>query len=197
MRKPAVKAPLPLAPWPPVRSKPARWANGDCLPSVGKCAFRPVWAARWMAIRLSAWLQKPNGERFGSPFTLFDDGAHGDGRAGDGIFSLPDFDAPGKGVGYLWIQGAIGGVNFVRSDPVPFNFQPLEVTILNKEQNYVGGVMALPVRITNLDSRQQCFRGYADSVIVPEGWTFSWTLPPGDDGSEQLFGFCIPARGID
>ena len=90
--------------------------------------------------------------------------------------------APGKGVGYLWVQGAIGGVSFVRSDPVPFNFQPLEVLMLQKQINYAGGVVAVPVRITNLDNRQQCFRGYADSVTVPEGWSFSWTLPPGDDG---------------
>ncbi|MEZ4657475.1 MAG: choice-of-anchor X domain-containing protein [Caldilineaceae bacterium] len=141
---------------------------------------------------LSAWLQRPNGQRFGSAFSLFDDGAHGDGRAGDGIFSLPDFDAPGVGVGYLWVQGAIDGVNFVRSDPVPYNFQPVSVEMLNKQLSYVGGTLALPLQITNHDNVQQCFY-YGDRVTVPEGWSYAWTIPPGDDGSEQFFGVCIPA----
>ncbi len=142
---------------------------------------------------LSAWLQKPDGARFSADFQLFDDGAHGDGRAGDGIFSIPDFVAPGKGVGYLWVSGALGGVAFVRSDPTPYNFQPLAVTMLNKNITYVGGVLAVPVRVTNHDSVQQCFAGYADSVTVPEGWSYQWTLPLGDDGSEQLLGVCIGA----
>ena len=142
---------------------------------------------------LAAWLQQPNGQRFGSPFTIHDDGQHGDGRAGDGIFALPDFAAPGKGVGYLWVQGAIGGVSFVRSDPVPYNFQPLAVQVLNPEITFVGGTIAMSVQITNHDNVQQCYRGYADSVVVPAGWNYAWTLPLGDDGSEQFFGFCLGA----
>ena len=141
---------------------------------------------------LSAWLQRPNGERFGSAFSLFDDGEHGDGRAGDGIFSMPDWAAPGVGVGYLWVQGAINGVNFVRSDPVPYNFQPVSVEMLNKEISYLGGTVALPLQITNHDNVQQCFY-YGDRVTVPDGWSYAWTIPPGDDGSEQFFGVCIPA----
>ena len=143
---------------------------------------------------LTGWLQRPNGDRFGANFQLFDDGAHGDGRAGDGLFALPDFAAQGKGVGFLWVQGSIGGQGFVRSDPVPYNFQPLEVTALTKDLAYTGAVVPVWFRIKNLDSRQQCFY-YGDRVTVPDGWSYYWTIPPGDDGSEQLFGVCIPAGG--
>ena len=163
------------------------------LPSVGQVRIATRLGSAVDDNTLSAWLQRPNGQRFGSPFMLFDDGAHGDGRAGDGIFALPDFTAPGKGVGYLWIQGKIGGVDFMRSDPIPYNFQPLSVQVLNPEISFVGGVVAANVQITNHDNVQQCYKGYADSVIVPQGWNYAWTLPPGDDGSEQLFGFCLGA----
>ncbi len=146
---------------------------------------------------LSAWLQRPNGERFGGSFQLWDDGTHGDGRAGDGLFSLPDFNPPGKGVGYLWVQGAAGGVAFVRSDPVPYNFQPLVVTALNDSLIYTGNAYSgdsvpLQLRITNQDSVSHCY-GYGDHVTAPQGWRYTWSLPPGDDGSEQLLGVCIAA----
>ncbi|MEZ4709824.1 MAG: VWA domain-containing protein [Caldilineaceae bacterium] len=142
---------------------------------------------------LSAWLQRPNGERFGSAFSLFDDGAHGDGRLGDGIFSAPDVDAPGEGVGYLWVQGMIDGVSFTRSDPVPYNFQPVSVVMINKAIDYYGDdSVYLPVQITNHDSVQQCFH-YGGYVTVPADWGFLWLPPPGDDGTEQFFGVCIPA----
>jgi hypothetical protein len=141
---------------------------------------------------LSAWLQRPNGERFGSPFQLFDDGGHGDGRAGDGLFSLPDFNAPGAGVAFLWVQGAIGGQGFVRSDPVPYNFQPLLVAAVDKELEFTGPAVPVYLRITNYDNRTQCFY-YGDRVTVPDGWGYFWSLPPGDDGTEQFFGVCIGA----
>lgn len=163
------------------------------LPSVGQVRIATRLGSAADGNTLAAWLQQPNGQRFGSPFTLFDDGQHGDGRAGDGIFALPDFTAPGKGVGYLWIEGMINGVSFRRSDPVPYNFQPLAVQVLNPEISFVGGVVAANVQITNHDNVQQCYKGYADSVVVPAGWSYAWTLPPGDDGSEQLFGFCLGA----
>ena len=143
---------------------------------------------------LTGWLQRPNGERFGASFQLFDDGVHGDGRAGDGLFALPDFPAQGKGAGFLWVQGSIGGQGFVRSDPVPYNFQPLEVTALTKDLAYTGAVVPVWFQIKNLDSRQQCFY-YGDRVTLPDGWSAYWTIPPGDDGSEQFFGVCISAGG--
>jgi hypothetical protein len=143
---------------------------------------------------LTAWLQRPNGERFGAAFQLFDDGAHGDGRAGDGLFSLPTFTVPGKGVAFLWVQGSIGGQGFVRSDPVPYNFQPLEVKVLLKNQVYTGAAVRVWLQVTNHDNQTQCFY-YGDRVTVPAGWGYFWEIPPGDDGSEQLFGVCIPAGG--
>ena len=136
---------------------------------------------------MTAWLQRPNGERFGPNFELYDDGAHGDGLANDGLFGLPDFTAPGKGVAYLWVAGAIGGQGFVRSDPVPYNFQPLEVTAYNPQLAYTGSAVTLWLNIINRDSVTQCFY-YGDRVTVPAGWSYFWLRPPGDDGSEQFFG---------
>ena len=177
-------------------------ASSIAASTVGERSLPMVGAVR-MAVKLgaavdgnvlTAWLQRPNGERFGSSFQLFDDGAHGDDRAGDGLFSLPDFAAPGKGVGFLWVQGSIGGASFVRSDPVPYNFQPLEVTAQVKELAYTGPAVPVWLSIKNYDNVQQCFF-YGDNVAVPDGWTYFWTIPPGDDGSEQFFGVCIPAGG--
>ncbi len=164
------------------------------LPSAGAVRLALKLGAAADGNVLTGWLQRPNGERFGANFQLFDDGAHGDGRAGDGLFALPDLPAPGKGAGFLWVQGAVGGQGFVRSDPVPYNFQPLEVTALSKDAAYTGPVVPVWFRIKNLDSRQQCFY-YGDRVTVPDGWSYYWTIPPGDDGSEQFLGVCIPAGG--
>jgi hypothetical protein len=63
--------------------------------------------------------------------------------------------------------------------------------VLVKELAYTGAAVPLDVRVRNLDSVQQCFY-YGDRVTVPDGWGYFWTIPPGDDGSEQLFGVCIP-----
>ena len=162
------------------------------LPTVGSVRLAVKLGAAADGNTLTAWLQRPNGQRFGDSFQLFDDGAHDDGRAGDGLFSLPTFTAPGKGVAYLWVQGAIGGQGFVRSDPVPYNFQPLEVKVLLKNQVYTGPAVRVWMQITNYGNVQQCFY-YGDRVTVPDGWSYFWEIPPGDDGSEQLFGVCIPA----
>ena len=69
---------------------------------------------------------------------------------------------------------------------------PVSVEMLNKEISYLGGTVALPLQITNHDNVQQCFY-YGDRVTVPDGWSYAWAIPPGDDGSEQFFGVCIPA----
>jgi hypothetical protein len=161
------------------------------LPSVGAVKLAVKLPRAVDGNVLNAWLQRPNGVRFGGDFQLYDDGLHGDGRAGDGLFALPDLPAPGRGVGFLWVQGSTGGTAFVRSDPVPYNFQPLEVTTVVKELAYTGAAVPVYLRVKNLGNVQQCFF-YGDKVTVPDGWGYFWTLPPGDDGTEQLFGVCIP-----
>lgn len=167
------------------------------LPSIGKVRLSTRIGSAVDGNVLSAWLQRPNGERFGSPFSLFDDGEHGDGRLGDGIFSAPDLDAPGEGVGYLWVQGAVDGVSFTRSDAVPYNFQPVSVIMLNNAIDYTGDAFVLPLQIINHDSVRQCFY-YGGFVTVPADWGYLWVPPPGDDGSEQFFGVCIePGQSIN
>jgi hypothetical protein len=107
---------------------------------------------------------------------LFDDGAHGDGRAGDGRFGTTDFVPPGEGVGFLWVSGNISGTEIVRSDPVPFTFQPLIVNITEDNiPNDNDAPRVQPVDFINLDtSRAVCVNV---SVTVPDTWSYAWDIP--------------------
>ncbi|MCX7853943.1 MAG: Ig-like domain-containing protein [Caldilineales bacterium] len=121
---------------------------------------------------LTGWLQQPNGALFGSEFALYDDGAHGDGLPNDGLFGLPNFTPPGTGAGYLWVRGRIDGTEFVRSDPVPFNFQPFRLTV---QETDVASDNDLPVQLhvtlENLDGVPHC---YDPDVQVPDTWSYAW-----------------------
>ena len=132
--------------------------------------------------RLQGWLQTPAGAAFGSAFTLYDDGGHGDGAAGDGRFGSDPVTPPGTGAAYLWAQGTTGGVAFKRSDPAPFNFQPLSVTA---SPPYVEGYYddSVPVVFyaTNQDTVRHC---YTAAFTVPDGW---WYTSPFSSS------FCIEA----
>ncbi|MBX7251487.1 MAG: hypothetical protein K1X50_05835 [Candidatus Promineofilum sp.] len=118
--------------------------------------------------QLQAYLRTPAGAAFGSPFVLYDDGAHGDGGAGDGRFGSAALNPPGVGAAYLWVEGITGGVAFKRSDPVPYNFQPLA---LRAEPARVEGFYASDTYVgftaTNQDSVQHC---YAVQFNAPAGW---------------------------
>ncbi len=118
--------------------------------------------------QLQAYWQTPAGVAFGDPFVLYDDGAHGDGGAGDGRFGSAALNPPGIGAAYLWVQGTTGGVGFKRSDPVPYNFQPLA---LRAEPARVEGFYASDTYVgftaTNQDSVQHC---YTVAFTVPAGW---------------------------
>jgi hypothetical protein len=126
--------------------------------------------------QITGWLQQPNGARWGDSFALFDDGAHGDGRAGDGRFGTTDFVPPGEGVGFLWVGGNISGTEIVRSDPVPFTFQPLIVNITEDNiPNDNDAPRVQPVDFINLDtSRAICVNV---SVTVPDTWSYAWDIP--------------------
>ncbi len=141
------------------------------LPSAGKSAIQVKFGRALDGNTLTGWLQKPNGQRFGEEFTMFDDGAHGDERAGDGVFGWPDFTPPSRGVGYLWTKGAVGGVEFERSDPAPFNFQPFRVTALDKHVVNNNEPTDIRFQLDNLDSRDDCFDADID---LPAGWSYKW-----------------------
>jgi hypothetical protein len=113
-----------------------------------------------------------NGAAFGGDFPLYDDGAHGDGHPGDGLFGSDPFTPPGAGSAYLWLEGASTGEPFVRSDPVPYTFTPLEVTSLGDGDNF-GGVTQLAFKFTNSDSANHC---YSLSYDAPEGWRIDFLL---------------------
>ncbi len=122
---------------------------------------------------LQGWLQTPAGLPFGHPFELYDDGAHDDGDAGDGRFGSAPYMPPGTGAAFLWVEGNIGGVNFRRSDPAPFNFQPLVVAA---DPPYTEGFYASGAYVgyyaTNQDSVEHC---YAVDFKAPDGW---WVNSP-------------------
>lgn len=135
--------------------------------------------------QLTGWFVTVDGEPFGNPFPLYDDGLHNDGGPNDGRFGSDAFTPPGPGVAYLWMQGTINGEAFSRSDPTPFNFQPLEVKSLGDGVNY-GDVTKLSFTITNGDTTNHC---YDRAIQVPSGWLYDWHMTPG----EFLFGLCINA----
>ena len=144
------------------------------LPSKGASALKLNLGGAAAGNSITGWLQQPNGARWGSSFSLFDDGMHGDGRAGDGRFGAPDFEPPGPGVGYLWISGTVNGTAIVRSDSVPFDFQPLIVNITEDNIPNDNDVpRKQPVDIINLDSRAICVN---PDVTVPDTWSYSWDI---------------------
>ncbi len=133
--------------------------------------------------QLDGWFTAPNGKPFGSAFRFYDDGAHNDGPPGDGRFGSDAFTPPGAGVAYLWVQGTVDDETFTRSEPTPFNFQPLEVTSLGDGVNY-GATTPLTFAIKNSDSVRHC---YHRATQVPSGWFFAWNMSFG----EILFGICL------
>ncbi|MCL4832337.1 MAG: hypothetical protein KJZ86_07850 [Caldilineaceae bacterium] len=135
--------------------------------------------------QLTGWFATVDGKPFGSPFPLYDDGLHNDDGPNDGRFGSDAFTPPGPGVAYLWMQGTVNGEAFSRSDPAPFNFQPLEVTSLGDGVND-GDVTALTFTIKNGDTAAHC---YNRSTEVPSGWTFDWKL----SAFEANFGLCMAA----
>lgn len=134
--------------------------------------------------KLTAWFQKPDGSALGAPFLLFDDGTNGDGKAGDGEFTLSGFMPPGEGVGYLWVRGMVNGSDVQRADPVPYNFQPLSVTGPETMAYLGSGEIDINYTITNLDNIAYC---YDHTEQLPSGWTGAWQFTP----AEIISGFCL------
>ncbi|MGD8750109.1 MAG: hypothetical protein PVG14_01735 [Anaerolineales bacterium] len=122
---------------------------------------------------LTASFAKPDGTILGSTFTMYDDGAHADGQDGDGIYGVPDFTTSKSGPAYLTVIGTVGGETFSRTDPVPFDFQPLSLVSSGDVANY-GGSSDLDFTMTNHDDQSHC---YYFEVRVPKGWIYDISLP--------------------
>lgn len=136
--------------------------------------------------QLTAWFQQPNGITMGTPFTLFDDGTNGDAKAGDGEFSLGNFTPAVQGVGYLWVRGEVDGIELTRADPVPYNFQPLNI-VGPESVAYLGsGEVEIEYTITNHDDTAYC---YEHTEQLPAGWTGTWQFTL----TEAISGFCLGA----
>ncbi len=130
---------------------------------------------------LTGWLQTPTGARFGSDLAFYDDGAHGDDLPDDGIFGSDALTPPGPGVAYLWLQGTVAGETIKRSDPAPFNFQPIDVQPqIPYIQGFLGSPVAVGFAVTNQTDAQRC---YGWEVSVPPGWSFG-----GSSGSPVCVG---------
>ena len=108
----------------------------------------------------------PTNAVLGAAFTLFDDGAHGDGAAADGRFGSAPITPAGVGPAYLWLTGNLNGGAFTRSDAVPFSFQPLGLSAPALVNN-TGALSPLPFTVTNADTFRHC---YDVNVLLPEGW---------------------------
>ncbi|MFW6070097.1 MAG: choice-of-anchor X domain-containing protein [bacterium] len=116
---------------------------------------------------LSGQFVTPTDETFGGSFTLYDDGNHGDGVAGDGLFGSDSFTPPGAGAAYLRVTGQKDGQPFSRIDPVPYRFQPLRLESLGDGYND-GGTTQMYFELENLDEHDHCY--WIDSD-APEDWT--------------------------
>ncbi|MCJ7662348.1 MAG: VWA domain-containing protein [Anaerolineales bacterium] len=115
---------------------------------------------------LTGWFRQPDDKPFGTNFTFFDDGKHGDGFAGDGRFGADPFTPSEPGTGYLFVEGKLGGINFVRADPIPFTFQPINISSRGDGANSGGGT-DLMFDIKNLDTEDHC---YWLDYEAPNGW---------------------------
>lgn len=159
-------------------------SNSDRTRSLGAQTFAMQLERAVTGNQLDGWFTAPNGQRLGNTFGFYDDGAHDDGAPGDGRFGSDAVAPTGAGVAYLWVQGTVDGESFTRSEPTPFNFQPLEVTSLGDGDNY-GLATPLSFTIQNTDSVAHC---YDRSVQVPSGWSAVWHIVIGDSN-----GVCVNA----
>ena len=116
---------------------------------------------------LSGQFVTPTDETFGGSFTLYDDGNHGDGVAGDGLFGADPFTPPGAGSAYLRITGQKDAQQFSRIDPVPYRFQPLRLASMGNGYND-GGTTQMYFELENLDEHDHC---YLIDSAAPDGWT--------------------------
>ncbi|MEZ4617427.1 MAG: hypothetical protein R2867_18215 [Caldilineaceae bacterium] len=133
---------------------------------------------------LHGWLQTSVGTRLGNNFQLYDDGAHNDGAASDGLFGSDAFTPSAASVAYLWTQGEVGGVAITRADPTPFNFQPVEVAPVQANiEGYYDDAVNVAFTLTNQDSVRHC---YVPQFDTPDGWYSSTLFTPS---------FCVPAGG--
>lgn len=135
---------------------------------------------------LTGWLQKPNGDRWGSEFALYDDGAHDDLFAGDGYFGSDDF-LPGTGAGYLWVGGTADGIAFQRADEALLTFEPFRMTTTEAEySNDNDTPTPVAIELTNSDSVYHC---YDYDITYPEQWAV-WS---GNWDYDDLGDYCLGA----
>ncbi len=138
------------------------------LPSVGTQPIHINLGRPVDGNQMSGFFLFPDGSIFSGGFTLYDDGLHDDYGAGDGIFGAPAFEPTNSGTAYLWVQGTVGGVEFVRSDPVPYTFHPLTVRSLGDADTNDGLGANLQFSVKNEDVHDHCYRVRTQS---PEGWS--------------------------
>ncbi len=120
---------------------------------------------------LTGLFHELDGSPVGYSIGFHDDGMHNDGEACDGVYGSGSFYL-GVGSVYLTLKGYHNGEEFVRIDPVPYSFQPIEFTSLGDGANF-GGVTELQFQLSNNSLVDHC---YWVTYDAPEGWwiDFGW-----------------------
>ena len=121
---------------------------------------------------LTGRLLRPDGSPFSYAFDLYDDGAHGDGAAKDGIFGSAAISPPDLGSAYLWLGGQYGGLPFQRVDPRPFIFSPLGLAFDSPHLANFGAATSLGYTLHNYGGSRFCVQL---SLDLPAGWH---AIPP-------------------
>jgi len=121
------------------------------------------------------------------PINLFDDGQHGDGAAGDGIYGGPVL-RDSQGCWMLMVRGTLSdGSSFSRMYPAPIRFRGFDLddpppasavpgTLHTVNFQLVNGSVALVAEATTFDLEVFSDQGWAITNTVP----VSVTLQPGE-----------------
>jgi hypothetical protein len=150
-----------------------------------------------MAVASAAFsLVYPDGSFFDS-LDLYDDGAHGDGGADDGLYG-GTYQAPGPGTVYLQVDGQTSnGEGYRRTDLTPIRFQEMLLVASVPTERFAmpGETVTYDLWLGNFDSTgTKCFsldlestQGWAslsdtDLCVAPSGFepfTVAVEVPPG------------------
>ena len=150
------------------------------LPSFGSSIFTINLGQAVDGNQVGGHFLTPANLPFGTTFTLFDDGAHEDGAAGDGIFASPPVETGEEGSAYLWVNGTLEGEPFQRVETRPYSFQPLDL----KGPTSAPSLEAKTVVSFTLTNNDTVAHTFAINVQVPDSWRGQ--LDPVGDGTVSV-----------
>ncbi len=126
-----------------------------------------------MAACSAGFFTRPNGSPFGYSINFFDDGLHNDKDACDGLYGSGSFYL-GAGSAYLTLQGLHNGEAFLRIDPNPYTFQPLQMQF----PWVMGQTMEVSLNYSSSSPTTDVYdHCYWISYDAPEGWWIEFSVP--------------------